>query len=278
MKVNLSIGFVLTVAVLPVWAQSPETAFLDMTTSLTCEQRKATLDAFQRLVGVGLTEDQSKLFLLGITDKTPQERDEIVSSALDLASQGVAPSSAVLLAQRLEVDKRLAAEEAAKEEAEASAQRKFLGFDWSLGVGLSGDLGGDARVESAEVVDGIVRVTEESSFKPRIVLESHFLFRLGAGTKGKTTGVLKGHGPFVGIQSSGNEVIESFSFGWMLGWRRDPAKSQSFNIGLGPIYDHKVKVLGDGIKANEPLPDGETEVRYKTEGRWGALLMFSFSF
>ena len=278
MTARSAVMFVLLLAAFPVQAQAPDAALSTMMRNLTSEQQQSMLDAMQRLGGVGLTADQSKLLLLGFADKTEQERQRIISSALDLASQGVAPSTAVVLAQRIEVERQIATAQAAREQAEATAQKKFLGFDWSLGVGLSGDLGGEARVESAEVVNGIVRVTEESSFKPRIVLETHFLFPIGAETKGQTTGVLIGHGPFVGIQSSGNEVIESFSLGYMFGWRRDPAKSQSFNIGVGPIYDHKVKVFGDGIEANEPLPDGETEIRFKTEGRWGALLLFSFSF
>lgn len=276
MRTSLTLALAIILATTPIWAQSPDSSATS--NQLSPEQKGVYRESIQALGGPEMTEDVSKRIMNIIAGIPEKERDSIVATALDLAAQGVAPETSILMAQQFQVEKQLAEKEAEQQLAETSAQKKFLGFDWSLGVGLSGDLEGESRVESAEVVNGIVRVTEESSFQPRIILETHYLFPLGATEKGQPTGVTWGHGPFVGIQSSGNEVIESFSLGYMHGWRRDPAKSASFNVGLGAIYDHKVQVLGDGLKANEPLPDGETEIRFKTEGRWGALVMVSFSF
>jgi len=52
----------------------------------------------------------------------------------------------------------------------------------------------------------------------------------------------------------------------------------SFNIGIGLMMDPSVKILGDGITENEPLPAGETTVRTKETSQWGVLFMVSYNF
>jgi hypothetical protein len=71
--------------------------------------------------------------------------------------------------------------------------------------------------------------------------------------------------------------------GWMLGMRHPSnlvggSPTASWNFGLGIRVTPKSQVLGDGIFANQPLPAGETVIRYKTEPRYGIMLLSSFSF
>lgn len=172
------------------------------------------------------------------------------------------------VAQRQAASAKAAAEE---------ASRSFMGFKWGLGFGVSADLSSDDRVKSAEVVDGIVRVSNESSVLPRIVLEGHhFIFHNGSDED--ITEATFGHGPFIAVQSSGEDLINGFGAGWMVGFRYKATSPSSFNLGLGAIVDANVQVLGDGLEPNEPLPGSETDIRFKEESRTGLLFFGSFSF
>ncbi|HTQ79581.1 MAG TPA: hypothetical protein VMM92_06270 [Thermoanaerobaculia bacterium] len=158
-----------------------------------------------------------------------------------------------------------------------NAEQQFMGIQFGVGVGVVSDLQSGKRVDSARVVNGIVRVEETSNAEPRVFLEVHNFIN----DRDKVTTEdprLFGHGPWVGIQSSNDQIIDAFAIGWMFGWRRRPQESTSFNLALGLVLDPKVKVLGDGLQENKPLPNGETEIRYKTESRVGAVLLASFSF
>jgi hypothetical protein len=159
------------------------------------------------------------------------------------------------------------------------AAQDFLGLNLGLGLGVSFDLGSGDRIADAEVVDGIVRVTKEQNIVPRIVLEAHYFIRHNG--RGEDFNLAtRGNGPFVCVQSSGQNAIEGFGLGWMWGWRYKPGppSSKSFNLAAGLIFDGNVTVLGDGLEANEPLPAGETAIRFKEESRLGALIFGSFSF
>jgi hypothetical protein len=170
--------------------------------------------------------------------------------------------------------------EAAKQTENQQAQKSFLGVNFGIGFGISSDIEGGERVDAAEVVNGIVRITKEQSTVPRILLEAHYFVLQGdcVQTGQQKKECMRGSGPFIALQSSGEEVLDGFALGWMYGWRRKPNQTNSFNLGAGFILDRNVQVLGDGMEANQPLPPGETEVRYKDESRWGALLFTSFSF
>lgn len=156
---------------------------------------------------------------------------------------------------------------------------KFKGINFGVALTLTLDTGSHDRVESAEVVNGIVRVTEEKNDIPRIMLETHYYFL--PERELPFFGVLQnmwGWGPFVGFQNGANEVIESIGAGLMIGVRRAEEKSDCFNIGIGAVVDPSVKILGDGINENQPLPDGEDKVRYKETSQWGVLIMIAYAF
>jgi hypothetical protein len=165
------------------------------------------------------------------------------------------------------------------------ATKKFLGMNWGFGVALTSNLGGKDRVTSATLVNNVVRVQQTTNQQPRIVLELHHFFCTGLDTcPGATTeGSMApkpqfGHGPWVGVQSSSDQVIDAIAFGYMVGWRPSEKDSPSFNLGLGVVVDAKVQVLGDGVQANQPLPAGVTSVPLKNESRTGGILMVAFSF
>lgn len=162
---------------------------------------------------------------------------------------------------------------------------KFGGLEFGLGVAFTYDLGHRDRIKQAQVVNNIVRATEVENLRARIVFESHYLFTpkgnlFGLDNDGKDRRNW-GLGPFVAFQGGTDEVIQAIGAGLMLGFRRqsdDPKATDSFNIGIGVMYDLSAQVLGDGILENQPLPPGETEVRYRNQSQSGLLVMTSYSF
>jgi len=168
---------------------------------------------------------------------------------------------------------------------EKQGQRKFAGLDFGVGISVTFDTGNHDRVQNAEIVDGVVRVTKETNAIARIMLESHYFFTpdnfLGiqanvdaSGENKKTFGI----GPFMALQPGTKEIIEAIGFGIMVGWRRDGAGPGSWNLGIGGVVDPNVQILGDGFVANEPPPGSETQVRYKVQDQRGWLFLASFSF
>jgi hypothetical protein len=85
---------------------------------------------------------------------------------------------------------------------------------------------------------------------------------------------LVGAGPFITLRLGGEEVVQSFGAGLMLGFRKAESE-KSLNVGIAYATDPNVRVLGDGIIANAPLPKGETQIRYKTTHQEGLIIMFS---
>jgi hypothetical protein len=169
-------------------------------------------------------------------------------------------------------------EQKVEEERRNAAQKEFLGTKWGMGIGVGVDFGGRTRVKSARVVGNLVRVEEENDITPRIFLETHnFLNRKVRGGEKKPTDALWGNGPFAALQSSTEEVIESFSIGYMWGFRTSPDSNAGLNFGIGVVLDPGVQMLGDGVEEGKPLADGD-ELRYKKESRVGLAIMTSFSF
>jgi hypothetical protein len=194
-------------------------------------------------------------------------------------------------------------EDATKKE---EATKDFLGLKWGAGIGVIGGFGGDRAVEKASIVKGAVRVEEEGDLRPQVFLEMHVFLggpkvrkwrayqrweeaepmKKARGIKESETPQpnkmpdcpLMGFGPFVALQSGDNKAIDSLSLGFMWGFRRDASKSASVNIGIGLSFDPSVQVLGGGIKDGQPMPNGETEIRFKKQGQFGWAVMTSFTF
>ena len=172
------------------------------------------------------------------------------------------------------------------------------GLGWGIGVATNFDIGG-RRVGTADIVNNLVRVKDASSnVGVSFVLEAHYFlrdyqFKFGnsnceVGTFNYYNCTEVAHGPFVALEVGGGSsakpgadgIISALAMGWMVGLRHPSTDNDysSWNFGLGLRVTPNSQVLGDGVIANQPLPAGETVIRYKTEPRYGVMLMSSFSF
>jgi hypothetical protein len=166
-------------------------------------------------------------------------------------------------------------------------------------------------VSSASVVNGIVRVSAADDTTASILLESHYFFVPNHWFFNNVPPGAWGHGPFVGIianvagtnnsstttnasstATANSNVISGYVLGWMIGfreasWTQDKTKGAwvpsysgtgSWNFGIGFSVNPNAQTLGDGLVANEPLPAGETAIRFKTQPLYGVMLVSSFSF
>jgi hypothetical protein len=182
-----------------------------------------------------------------------------------------------------------------------SATTTWGGIGWGIGLAADFDIGG-ARVANATLANGIVRITDTSSnVGVGFVLEAHYFLRdyeYSFANAAKQwicsiyCNVDVAVGPFVAIEVGGGssatpaagDPITGYALGFMLGLHHpDPSNpkaspTSSWNFGVGLRVDPKAQVLGDGVVANQPLPAGETAIRYKTEPREGIMLLSSFSF
>jgi len=160
---------------------------------------------------------------------------------------------------------------------------------WGFGAGLSITFSKSGkRIEDAQVINGTVRVTQDRSVLSRVMLETHYLSRLLTKPMGDrcldSSGAIKecGLGFFMAVQPGTTHTIEAIGGGLMYGHRRKPGApatdTSAFNFGIGFVVDPYAKTLGDGIHKDQPLPAGETVVRFKERPIWSGLLFASFSF
>lgn len=181
--------------------------------------------------------------------------------------------------------------------AEASAtalegRQTFGGLDLGVGLSFTVDLGKIDRISRASLVNSVVRSDDQDNGRARIMLESHYFFTPCTwnflGLKNPCTNkddyliadpklARWGLGPFIAVQPGSDNIIDAIGLGIMVGARREQS-TQSFNLGVGVVFDPNTRVLGDGIRENQPLPNGETEVRYRETLQTGVLVLTSFSF
>lgn len=162
-----------------------------------------------------------------------------------------------------------------------TSEVEFAGLKFGVGISITHDVGSIDRVTSASLDgNGIVRVNKEQNDVARIMLETHYFFEGGRKVFGLWDAPEAGWawGPFIALQPGTSDIIEAIGGGIMIGFRKSRASLDSFNIGFGLILDPSVQVLGDGITENQPLPSGETEIRYKETSQGGLLGLFSFTF
>jgi hypothetical protein len=190
-------------------------------------------------------------------------------------------------------DESKATKASEKEQNDPLARFKFGGA-----IGVSMDLMSGEPVSEAAVVNGLVRSTRTATARPRVLLEVHRPFitfgpkpravrarlpeRTADGRERGTEQVVGiseragwAVGPFAAIQSGGSSVVDGFAAGVMVSILRDASTGADFNIGVGAMLDEKVKFLGDGVVDGQPLPPGETEVRFKEKAGWSLVILFS---
>lgn len=212
-------------------------------------------------------ESQNKIEPTGPPPATPQDSGKVTAGSTNTGSGKAVSGSSI------------------------AGEDQWRNYGFGVAITYTQDLGKHDRVKNAQVVNGVVRVTEDNNALPRIMLETHYFFKpngslfgLFDSVKNTDSNKVWGHGPFVGIQPGSQNIIEAVTIGWMIGFRRPEetatsvTQNSSFNLGLGFVVDPKVQVLGDGMTRNQPLPSGETQVRFKDTAQYGILLMSSFSF
>ncbi|MEZ5934916.1 MAG: hypothetical protein R3F54_23880 [Alphaproteobacteria bacterium] len=177
----------------------------------------------------------------------------------------------------------------------SSSKGNWLGLNLGVGLSVTFDNGQDKRVESASLDENrIVRVDDEENSVARILLEGHYFFPCDIRHLWKdntwTDQAINhsffsdrcGFGPFVAIQPGEDEIVDAAAIGLMVGFKYadwlDVTDNSSFNLGVGLVVDPDGRILGDDVEENEPLPAGETSIRFKEKQQYGWLLLASFSF
>lgn len=186
-------------------------------------------------------------------------------------------------------------------------QWKGLGFGIAYGIGFPRQ----RVIEGHEIVNNIVRVTNERSAVQSVLLESHYfipLRRPAEASKRQTLRILNeemkkgsysataannyaraeddydaaralrgvGVGPFVCIIPGTDKFLKALGFGLMLGLRRGTT-SNSFNVGIGYINYSDMPSLADGVEGDSALPANyNNPIKIGNVG--GVLVLFSFSF
>jgi len=104
--------------------------------------------------------------------------------------------------------------------AEDSFFKDLIG-QFGVGLSMTHNLGDRDRIDSAEVVNNVVRVSKEHNDIARVMLETHFFY------VPKDCSFLRvidagewGWGPFVGIETGENKLIQAVGGGFMLGFLR----------------------------------------------------------
>jgi hypothetical protein len=173
---------------------------------------------------------------------------------------------------------------------------KFEKLGFGTGYGAVWNLDDRVRVEEAEVVSNVVRVSRDHDVQFGPILELHkfvwalksqavarladlhFLGRTVPDTCRSLAVVRKvpivGLGPFVGLRVGGDDVVETFAVGAMFLFRT-PESDKSLNLAVAYAIDPSVRTLGDGIEEGKPLPEGETQIRYRTTHQEGLVVLFS---
>ncbi len=215
----------------------------------------------------------------GAENKTQQLQKKIEEARFELAKTLAKNQLAKVEKKAEDETKKAEVKENAKEE----VLKKFAGLNWGVGVSWILDVNSN-RVEEAEVVNGLVRVKEKSNVGVRLLAETHYFFAAPSGFYNNETVGKFGFqeetfhwGPFVAIATEDFRHLDGAGGGLMFGFRNKKTDN-TFNIGIGWMVDSKQKELGKDIKENEPLPEGETEIRYLTKSQGGLAIITSFSF
>lgn len=207
---------------------------------------------------------------------TIYRRAESANAAVRCVSEG----RAALMAADADPDARLRArdllqpmtDEAAQLKKQAESEVEFMGLSWGLGFGFS--FSSDELVDDAVVVNGVVKVKSQKKQQPRAVMEMHKYFWCNDGyTDGK-----RGCGPFIAVAATADKVLSGVGFGFMYGVKRGAGDSDGFSIGVGAILDGNARDLAEGFKVDQPLPPGETTVRFEDKARWSALVFATMTF
>lgn len=139
---------------------------------------------------------------------------------------------------------------------------------WGIGLGVTINNGSQKSIDDAQIVNGVVRITRERQVTPRLMVEAHSYFN-----------ATSTFGCFIALQTGGSQIIDAIGAGLLFTSKAsDYSKLKCIHWGFGVSNVFNSRVLGDGLHENQPLPPGETQIRYKETNRVGVLLFVSTSF
>jgi len=229
---------------------------------ITSSQLKASLDNFKNDIAKTVAIETLKQRDFDVKDYIDQ-RTKLTESVNKLIEDK-------LSSLKIETDKKLSADEK-----RTALEAEFAGLSWGMGVSWTLD-NKNNRVNKAEVIDSLVRVTDEDNVKVRLLAELHYFFELPTKWQEKY-GTTCHWGPFVAIDTQDFKKLDGAGGGVMLGFRNEKV-SKSFNIGIGWMVDQNSKELGTGLEEGKPLPAGAKDLWYKTRSQGGMVLITSFTF
>lgn len=163
-----------------------------------------------------------------------------------------------------------AADEEKKPDAKPSKEESFWDT-FGVGLAVTTNLGKERSIQEAQLVNGIVRVTSERQVVPRLMLEKHWYLR--DDWKG-------GYKPglFVGASLLGDrQVMDAVALGFLAAFKPNSGTTTTHNLGIGIALQPYSRVLGDGLSKNQPLPAGETQIRYKETNRTALILFYTYT-
>lgn len=157
---------------------------------------------------------------------------------------------------------------------------------FGAGPAMTMNLSKHDRVDEAALDEnGILRLTKQSDASVGIFLEAHYLWEVDHLLPFKMLECPKkntrcGFGPFVGVQPGGSgDIIEGVGAGFMWGFKGDGEKNlfknSQLNLGVGVFIDPNVKTLGAGLVRDQPLPVGETAIRYEEDFQANLMVIFT---
>ena len=166
--------------------------------------------------------------------------------------------------------------------------------NFGVGIGaLCGGPGGGPIGEAVIGADKKIHVTKQENTEARLILEYHFwlateeentmivqlarVLHIPGSEKTKhEDGVVAGGLQVVVLTDSANAKIDGFGGGYICGVRSSDEK-RSFNIGIGAVLQNEYRQFASGFADGQPLPEGETEIRYKDTSAVRYYVVASFS-
>lgn len=137
-------------------------------------------------------------------------------------------------------------------------------------------------VREASVVNGKVIVSSEAKVESTLMVLKTFPFnkethRNCQGTKqwASCAAWMLGAGFNIGSQGSTGQVIDFLGVGLTVGSGQEADKTVAWYAGVGIGRRFNQKVLGDGLRENQPLPAGETQIRFKHVDATAPFVFFS---
>lgn len=213
---------------------------------------KFTLNLFWAFIAMSLVSPSAKAIEVAVQ----QEINTVVKKAVDEALPK-------------------AIEENANKAEEVGGANDLAIMNKNFGAGIMANFDahyGGKRVKKASVIGGVVRVDESSQAQVGFMLEAHKFISSPPDSNSRTV-----HGPFIGIILQDQARVDTAVIGYMWGFRQLKS-TQTLNIGAGISVSPSAQVLGDGIVEGQPLPNGETSVRFKNTTKFGFSVITSFGF